>query len=608
MKSGADYKGDGRCSFTVWAPLSESVTLHTVAPQERKIDLPKSKDGFFSLEVDQILPGTEYYFQLDGGVDLPDPASHFQAKDVHGPSQVVDHQAYPWKDKAWKGLPLREMIIYELHVGTFTPEGTLEAIIPRLDDLVDTGINTIELMPLAQVPGGRNWGYDGVYPYSVQSTYGTPDQFKRLVDECHQRGVAVILDMVYNHLGPEGNYFPKFGPYFTNKYCTPWGDAINFDDAWSDGIRDFFSDNAVFWAEKYHLDGLRLDAIHAIFDNGAVHFWELTRQKVDKVIEKTGRPFYLMAESDLNSPKVIQSPDINGYGFDAQWLDDFHHSLYVLLNERGKKRYEDFGTMEQLAKAFKEGFVHSGEYVIFRKRKHGRSSAEVPGEHFIAFIQNHDQVGNHPRGQRLGRLLDLERLKLGAAALLLSPYVPLLFMGEEYGEDNPFYYFVSHTDEELIKAVREGRKEEFVNFNWNVEPPDPQSTETFTASKLSWEKRKQGKYRVLHQWYKELIHLRKTHPALQSFDKQDVHLQIQDQVLALYRKNQQHEVVCLFNFAEQAIPFTAKTIPAAWKLILNSNESKWQDPSQSTVVQPVSFKDGKITVPPLTILLYELLK
>jgi maltooligosyltrehalose trehalohydrolase len=610
MQAGAFCLGGNRCRFVVWAPEKEKVTLHIAKPREQKIPMQRAEEGYFQLEADHIAPGTRYFYQLDADrKDLPDPASHYQPDGVHGPSQVVDHSAYSWNDLAWRGIPFKDLILYELHVGTFTPEGTFAAIIPRLDELSETGINAIELMPVSQVSGNRNWGYDGVYPYSVHNSYGSPDDLKRLIDECHQRGIAVFLDLVYNHMGPEGNYIGQFGPYFTSQYCTPWGDAINFDGAWSDGVRDFFSDNAVFWATQYHFDGLRLDAIHTVYDTGAVNFWEYTQEKLKHIREQTGRSFYLIAESDLNSPRVIQSPEIGGFGFEAQWLDDFHHALYVLLNERARNRYEDFGEIEQLAKALKEGFVHSGDYVGFRKKKFGRSSAGVAGNHFVAFTHNHDQVGNHPRGQRWAGIMDFERLKLGAAMMMLSPYVPMLFMGEEYGEDNPFYYFVSHLDPELVEAVRKGRKEEFSGFNWDVEPPDPQSEQTFNQSKLSWEKRKTGKHAVLLNWYKELIRLRREEKPLQSFDKNAVDVSIeQEKVLIMRRRAGTGALYCFFNFAEHEITLSNPVKNGGANKLLDSTEKQWQESGRSNKGQsklPPLATSQPLNLPPLSVVLYK---
>jgi maltooligosyltrehalose trehalohydrolase len=606
MQAGAHYLGGNRCHFVVWAPEKEKVTLHTITPQSRRLPMRKVEDGYFETEAAQVPPGTTYFYQLDDeDQDLPDPASHYQPEGVHGPSQVIDHVGYPWRDAAWHGRPFRDMVLYELHVGTFTPEGTFAAIIPRLDDLVATGINAIELMPVAQVSGNRNWGYDGVYPYSVQNAYGTPEDLKQLVEECHLRGIAVFLDMVYNHMGPEGNYIGQYGPYFTKQYCTPWGDALNFDGAWSDGVREFFAYNAAFWATHYHLDGLRLDAIHTVFDTGAVHFWEYTHDTLKRVREHTGRTFYLIAESDLNSPRVIQSPEVGGYGFEAQWLDDFHHALYVLLNERGRQRYEDFGALEHLSKAIKEGYVHSGDYVKFRKKKFGRSSAGITGDHFVVFTHNHDQVGNHPRGQRWAGVMNFERLKLGAAVMLLSPYVPMLFMGEEYGEDNPFYYFVSHSDPGLVEAVRKGRKEEFANFNSDFETPDPQSEETFNGSKLDWEKRKQGKHAVLLKWYQTLIRLRREEKALQHFDKNTVDARIEaEKVLIMRRRNGQQTLLCFFNFADEAITVFLPGGAKQMEKVVDSGESQWREPGQQKAASHSGMMAGQLTLAPTSVVVY----
>jgi maltooligosyltrehalose trehalohydrolase len=607
MQAGAHYLGGNRCHFVVWAPEKEKVTLHITGPQARRLPMQRAEEGYFELVADQVQAGTTYFYRLDNeDKDLPDPASYYQPEGVHGPSQVVDHAGYPWRDDAWRGRPFRDLVLYELHVGTFTPEGTFAAIIPRLDDLLTTGINAIELMPVSQVPGNRNWGYDGVYPYSVQNAYGTPEDLKRLVEECHLRGIAVFLDMVYNHMGPEGNYIGQYGPYFTNQYCTPWGDALNFDGAWSDGVREYFANNAAFWAKQYHLDGLRLDAIHTVYDTGAVHFWEYTYDTLKLVREQTGRTFYLIAESDLNSPRVIQSPEIGGYGFQAQWLDDFHHALYVLLNERGRRRYEDFGSLEHLAKALKEGYVHSGDYVKFRKKKFGRSSAGIDGEHFVVFTHNHDQVGNHPRGQRWAGVMDFERLKLGAAVMLLSPYVPMLFMGEEYGEDNPFYYFVSHSDPALVEAVRKGREEEFAGFNSDFKTPDPQSEGTFNKSKLDWEKRKQGKYAVLLNWYQKLIRLRREEKTLQSYDKNNVDTRIeQEKVLVMRRWNGQQTLICFFNFSEQEISVSLPGGAERMEKVLDSSESHWREPEKQNASSRARATSGQLTLAPTSVAVYK---
>jgi maltooligosyltrehalose trehalohydrolase len=577
---GAKLLPNKKCSFKVWAPEKKSMILHIISPKEQKINMIKDESGYFSVLADDINEECKYFFMPDGKKDYPDPASNFQPNGVHGPSQVINHDTFHWTDISWRGEAFENLILYEMHVGTFTPEGTFEAIIPLLDEIKSIGVNALELMPVSQFPGSRNWGYDGVYPYAVQNSYGGPNGLKKLVNACHNNGIAVFLDVVYNHLGPEGNYFNQFGPYFTNKYQVPWGAAINFDDSWCDGVRDYFSDNPCHWFKNYHIDGLRVDAIHMIYDTGAVNFWELTQQKIKLGEQKLGRKFYMIAESDFNSPKVVKSPELSGFGFDAQWLDDFHHALYVLIDKKGKERYEDFGSTEQLAKAYTDGFVHSGEVVKFRKRKHGASSAGIPGEKFIAFNQNHDQIGNRVKGERLSVLVDSEHQKVAAAALMLSPYIPMLFMGEEYGEDNPFFYFVSHTDENLIKAVREGRKKEFADYKWKIEPPDPQSESTFEESKINWQQRNQGKHKVLLEWTRTLISLRKTSLALQNTDKNYLRVYLrQDSAFILHRKSkdEQHQILCFFNLSNENIEFVVPSVAKTWTKILDSKDGIWTE-------------------------------
>ena len=574
------------CIFRVWAPEKEKMSLHLVYPVEEILEMQQDEGGYFMLEIEGVGHGTRYFYRPDGGDGIPDPASHYQPEGVHGPSEVVDHSRFEWTDNNWKGIPFNELVLYELHAGTFTPEGTFEAIIPRLNELADTGINALELMPVSQFPGSRNWGYDQVYPYAVQNSYGGPEQLKRLVNACHQQGIAVFVDVIYNHQGPEGNYLSSFGPYFTNWYKTPWGEAINFDKEWSDGVREFYSNNAVFWFEQYHIDGLRLDAVHEVYDKGAIHFWELTHDRIKAQEQKAGKPFYTIAESDLNSPKTTQHPEAGGFGFTAQWLDDFHHALYVMLHKEGKKHYADFGNMEQLAKAYTEGFVHSGDYVSFRKRKHGRSSAGVAGNRFVVFNQNHDLVGNRAGAERLSLLVNFEQMKVAAAAMLLSPYVPMLFMGEEYGEETPFFYFISHGDGALIEAVREGRKKEFEGFHWNAEPPDPQDVETFERSKLQWEKRMQGKHSVILNWHKHLLALRKKHPALLNFNKNEVRATTLGQSgIVLYRQNSEggQHLACLFNFSDEDLEFTMPWQDYQWEKLVDSKESQWFERKEETL-------------------------
>lgn len=600
---------NNRTEFTVWAPLKESMGLHLVYPTDETRAMIKDEQGYWRLSVADLPPDARYFFRPDSEGDFPDPASGFQPDGVHGPSQVVDHAAFAWHDQEWKGLPVEDLVLYEVHVGTFTTEGTFEAMIPRLDDLKALGITALELMPVAQFPGSRNWGYDGVFPYAVQNFYGGPDGLKKLVDACHQKGIAVFLDVVYNHLGPEGNVFSSFGPYFTNHYRTPWGDAINFDGEWSDGVREYFAGNAVYWFEQYHLDGLRCDAIHAVYDSGAVHFWELVHQRVREKEAVLGRSFHLMAESDLNSPRVVKDPAKGGYGFSAQWLDDFHHALYVLLNPDDRERYYDFGALPQVAKAYKDGFVHSGEWVKFRKRKHGASSAGVPGQKFVVFNQNHDQIGNRVNGERLCMLVDGERVKLAAAAILLSPYIPLLFMGEEYADNSPFFYFVSHSDPELVKAVRKGRKEEFKDYGFSEEPPDPQAEQTFNDSKLRWDERGKGYHRVVLQWHAALLKLRREHPALKNFNKESVTVTVlEERGFVLQRQSEAgtETLFCLFNLSDKPLLHTLPNPLQTAVKKLDSRDASWQLQGAELTCGPETLEAGEtILIQPWSVLVYE---
>lgn len=552
--------------------------LHVVYPQEQLLPMTKNESGYFAITVNNVAEGTRYYYQPEEGKDVPDPASHYQPEGVHGPSEVVHHTSFAWEDAGWCGLPFNQLVLYELHVGTFTPEGTFEAIIPRLDYLAEIGVNAIELMPVAQFPGTRNWGYDGVFMYAVQNNYGGPEGLKKLVNACHKKGIAVLLDVVYNHLGPEGNYLGEYGPYFTGKYHTPWGDAINFDGEWSDGVRDFFADNITHWFTHYHIDGLRADAIHEVYDRGAVPFWEYCYHRVQCLQQQLGRPLYMIAESDLNSPRVIKHPEAGGFGFTAQWLDDLHHALYVLLHKEGQKHYIDFGRMQQLAKAYKEGFVHSGEWVQFRNRRHGASSAGIPGSRFVTFSQNHDIAGNRPNGERLSMLVDYKRLQLAAAAVLLGPYVPLLFMGEEFGATTPFFFFADHSDEQLRQSLREGRKKEFEAFQWDAEPPDALDEKVFADCKLNWQQPEAGEHRLLLQWYKALIQLRQTNPLFQNLNKNNIDVTVfADAGLAMHRQDDKgwERILCLFNFSDAPVRYTPADDYQCIEKLLDAAEAQW---------------------------------
>ncbi|HEY9673567.1 MAG TPA: malto-oligosyltrehalose trehalohydrolase [Waterburya sp.] len=604
MKVGSDYLGESRCAFTVWAPSHDDVAVQIVYPEQRLLPMQKDEQGYWKTTADGIEPGTLYFYKI-AGEDRPDPASHSQPKDVHGPSEVVEHSFSDWTDAGWSGVPLEEMIIYELHVGTFTPEGTFEAIIPRLGELREFGINAIEIMPVAQFPGDRNWGYDGAYTYAVQNSYGGPEGLKKLVDAAHREGLSVILDVVYNHFGPEGAYHSLFGPYFTEMYKTPWGMAMNFDDVYSEGARNYFIENALYWFQNYHIDALRLDAIHAIFDLGAKHILQEMAEKIEALSASVGRKLYLIAESDLNDVRVIREKQLGGHGMDAQWSDDFHHVIHVLLTGEQRGYYRDFGKVEQLAKAYKDSFVYDWKYAPHRRRYHGSDASDRPGHQFVICTQNHDQVGNRMLGERLTHLVSFEALKLAAGALMLSPNIPMIFMGEEYGEDSPFLYFISHTDEDLVEAVRQGRKREFADFHMEGEFIDPFSLDAFHRSQLKWEKRQEGKHKALLELYKHLIQLRRTMPALKTLDKQNLEASAveDDKLLFLRRESNGSQIYCIMNFNDKNVTFQASP-GGIWRKILDSADTQWMGSGSSMPEKLI--REQEVTICPQSFALYEL--
>jgi maltooligosyltrehalose trehalohydrolase len=572
---GAIYLGGGRCRFRTWAPSARKVDVHITIPEERVIEL-EEKRGYHEATAEGVEPGSLYTYRLDGRVERPDPASRSQAQGVHGPSRVIDPD-FPWEDHCWFGLPLKDYLLYELHVGTFAPEGTFEAIIPHLDELKKLGITAVEIMPVAQFPGNRNWGYDGVYPFAVQDSYGGPTGLKRLIDACHRKGLAVVLDVVYNHLGPEGNYLRDFGPYFTDRYRTPWGESLNFDGPYNDEVRRFFIENALYWVTEFHLDALRLDAIHAILDFSAVPFLEELALTIREQADKLNRRIYLIAESDLNDTRPIRSRPWGGYGLDAQWNDDFHHALHTLLTGERAGYYEDFGIVTDLAKSMRQGYIYAGEYSAYRRRRHGNSSRTIPADQFVVFAQNHDQVGNRMLGERLSSIVSWEGLKLAAGAVLLSPFIPLLFMGEEYGETAPFQYFISHFNPDLVEAVRRGRKEEFRAFQWQGEPPDPQAEATFLRCRLNHELCREGRHRVLLEFYRELIRLRKTLPPLAYLSKEQLEAYSLEKEKILWVKRwRENEMVFLsFNFGVSRISPELPVPEGNWRKQFDSEEEKW---------------------------------
>jgi maltooligosyltrehalose trehalohydrolase len=545
-----------------------AVDVQIVSPKELSLPLTKCDRGYFYGAFEGIGPGTLCFYALDRRERRPDPASRSQPHGVHGPSQVIE-SGFPPDDRSWSGLPLPDYVIYELHIGTYTPEGTFDAVVAHLDGLLELWITAVELMPVAQFPGNRNWGYDGVYPYAVQNTYGGPEGLRRLVNACHRKGLAVVLDVVYNHLGPEGNYLGEFGPYFTDRYRTPWGMALNFDGPDSDEVRRYFIENALYWIEEFHVDALRLDAVHAIMDRSPHPFPAELAETVHRKAARLQRPVYLMAEDDLNDVRLIRPPELGGYGLDAHWNDDFHHVVHAMLT--GERM--DFGKFGQLAKAFREGFVYSGQYSVYRRRRHGSSSLGIPPRRFVVFAQNHDQVGNRLLGDRLGRIVSFETLKLAGGVVILSPFVPLLFMGEEYGETAPFQYFVSHSDPGLIEAVRKGRKEEFAEFRWIGEPPDPQAEETFERSKLRHGLRSEGEHAVLFQFYRELLRLRKK--FVSSGEIMEILSYKMEKVLLIRLGGEVQVVVTLFHFGRTTGNVTVRWPSGSWLKELDSAEKRW---------------------------------
>ena len=602
---GATYLGAGRSRFVVWAPLAERVEVRLVSPREEIAPLARGERGYYAAAVAGAEPGSHYFFRLNGQQEFPDPASRFQPQGVHGPSEVAQ-PGFSWDDGHWCGLPLSDYVIYELHVGAFTPEGTFDAIIPHLDELKELGITALELMPVAQFPGGRNWGYDGVYPFAVQNSYGGPEGLKRLVNACHQRGLAVVLDVVYNHLGPEGNYLANYGPYFTQRYCTPWGPALNFDGPGSDEVRRFFIGNALFWSTEYHIDALRLDALHAIVDLSPLPFVAELAAKVRRAREGWNRKFYLMAESDLNDVRLVRSTDLGGYGLDAHWNDDFHHALHTLLTGEQTGYYADFGRLGQLAKAWREGFIYSGEYSLCRGRRHGSSSRDIAPERLVGFAQNHDQIGNRLGGERLSQLISFEALKLAAGAVLLSPFLPLLFMGEEYGETAPFWYFVSHSDSALIEVVRKGRREEFAAFQWPGDPPDPLDEGTFARARLDHNLRQEGEHRVLREFYREVLRLRQELQLLTGLGRQDRDVQgyEKEKVLRVQMNGETARAALLLNFGQEPREMTLLWPEGAWHRELDSADPRWGGPGSET--PPVIQGPGDLCfrLPPWSVTVY----
>jgi maltooligosyltrehalose trehalohydrolase len=567
------------------------------------IAMERDSYGYFRAVVDGVDPRGRYLYRLDGEETRPDPASRFQPDGVHGASQVVDSAAFRWTDQSWKGVALRDTVFYELHVGTYTHEGTLTALIPHLDRLADLGMTTVELMPLAQFPGGRNWGYDGVFPFALQNSYGRVADLQEFVNAAHAKKLAVCLDVVYNHLGPEGNYLGEYGPYFTDFYHTPWGSALNFDGRQSDHVRHFFMESALYWLEHFHIDALRLDAVHSIYDASANPFLAELSNQVRILSKRLGREIVLVAESDLNDARVAlpTGPEADGLGMDGQWSDDFHHSLHTLVTGETAGYYADFGTVHHLAKTISNGWYYDGIYAPHRERRHGNSPRKLTPQQFVVCIQNHDQVGNRALGDRFSQLTDFEGLKLVAGAAILSPFTPLLFMGEEYGERAPFQYFTSHGDPGLVEAVRKGRQAEFSHFGWKGEIPDPQSEATFERSRLDHSLAAQEPHRTLWHFYRELLDYRRMR-RLDNVKPSAVE-ELRSALLVL-QDTGTARVATLFYFGESPAKLTFNLSPGPWIKKTDSADPKWRGPSAS----PERIEGGdavQLTLQPRSFVVYE---
>ena len=536
----------------VWALNARQVEVEIGG---ERLPMTASERGWWFAELPLAESNADYAFVLDGGDALPDPRSPWQPRGIHGRSRMVDHKAFSWTDQRWQAGPLSAAIIYELHVGTFTPEGTFTSVIGKLDHLVKLGVTHIELMPVAEFSGNRGWGYDGADLYAPHHAYGGPDELKRLVDACHGRGLAVILDVVYNHLGPAGNYLGRFAPYFTERYVTPWGQAINFDGPDSDEVRRFICDNALMWLRDYHFDGLRLDAVHALIDTSAVHLLEQLACEVTELEAQSGRHLVLIAESDLNDPRVVRSQEIGGYGIHAQWSDDFHHALHAVLTGERDGYYADFGSLADLAATLQRVFVYDGRHSAFRRRRHGRPAKGMLAHSFLGYLQNHDQVGNRAKGERSSHLISVGKLKVAAALVLTAPFIPMLFQGEEWGASSPFLYFTDHEDPELGRLVTEGRRREFAAFSAHAEDvPDPQARESFERSKLLWSERNGNPHAELLDWHRRLISLRREVPALSDGRLDRIHVSFDEQAKWLVMARGAIAVACNLGERRQRAP------------------------------------------------------
>ena len=625
---GARWDGE-RTSFLVWAPRADEVEVLLEGPvedtpaagrrtpdgREERARLPLERDesGYHHGWSDDAPPGRRYRYRLhrrgERPVDRPDPASRWQPDGVQGAS-AVDDPSFPWSDQAFSAPPLHRQVLYELHVGTFSEAGTFDGVIDHLPELAELGVTTIELLPVAQFPGGRNWGYDGVLPYAVQDTYGGPQGLRRLVDAAHANGLAVVLDVVYNHLGPEGNHLDDFGPYFTDRTATPWGPALNADGPGADGVRRFVVDNAVRWVEEFHIDGLRLDAVHAILDQSARHLLEELADAVHAAGRRAGRSVHVVAESDLCDARLLRPPAVGGYGLDGQWADDFHHAVHVALTGEHEGYYADYRGLTDLPRMLRDRYVYAGRYSPSRQHTVGRRAPDVAYDRFIVCIQNHDQVGNRAQGERLGQLVDHEARKLAAAALLTSPFVPLLFMGEEHADPSPFLFFTSHADPDLAAAVTEGRRREFAGFSqFAGAVPDPQDPQTFRRSVLDRSVRDRGPHAALRRLYRDLLHLRHREPLITDPDAPDVEPTLipGDRAIVLRRRTERGGLLTALHVGDTPVDVQVADAYGSWIPLLDTTSQAYAadatadaDPTEGGATVRHQAADGTLllTLPP----------
>jgi maltooligosyltrehalose trehalohydrolase len=567
--------------FSIWAPRASSVAI---AVNGLRHPMTAADHGWWQVDVVEAQHGTDYAYYIDDDTKpYPDPRSEWQPNGVHAASRVIDHSRFQWRTTGFSAKPLSQAIIYELHIGTFTTEGTFAAAIEKLPYLRDFGITHVEVMPVNSFPGRWGWGYDGVAIYAPQEAYGGPHGLKEFVDACHWHGMAALLDVVYNHFGPVGNYSGKFAPYITECHHTPWGGAVNLEEAGSYEVRRFFCDNAKMWLHDYRFDGLRLDAVHAFIDGSARHFLEQLADEVQDLSAQLDRKLVLIAESDLNDPRIVAPKAIGGYGIDAQWSDDFHHALFTLLTGERRSYYSDFGSLAQLATSLRSVFIYDGIYSEFREREHGRRVVDLTGDHFVICIQNHDQIGNRAFGDRIATVAGVRKAKLAAAMVLTAPFVPLLFQGEEFAASSPFLYFADHEDPELARAVSDGRRREHASDGAWDSIPDPESYETFERSKLDWREPQQRDHATMLDWYSKLIKLRQSQPALRNFCLDNVQVQFDEASKWLTMKR--GDMLMLFNFGEDAVTLS---ISAGARLLLAS-EPEIRIVPPELVLPPESF-------------------